>query len=132
MTDNEISLYNPNPYIPASLSELHDSLMCMIGDAPTFMDDTGVFPNQNINTEFYTLTEGFGIVRRKLGEERYAALIDLAARAKALFADDPEETNGKTMQGIKLIWAMMDIVQSTRKRRVVAKQVDDEGEVTGD
>ena len=125
--------WDPDPrrlYIPASLSELHDQLMTMIGAAPTFLD--AMFPYQTLDTEFHVLTEGFGVVRKKLGEERYAAAMDLAARAKALFADDQEETNGKTMQGIDLIYEMMEIVQSVRKRRVATKQVDEDGEITGD
>ena len=130
--DDAVRLYNPAPYIPASLSEIHDQLMTMIGGAPRFIDERGVFPEQNIDSEFFVLTEGFGIVRKKLGEDRYAAAIDLAARAKALFAADPDEDNGKTMEGIGLIYEMMDVVQSTRKRRVATKQADDEGEVTGD
>lgn len=134
MTDHQFS-WNPDfsrIYIPASLSELHDQLMTMIGGAPTFRDLLGAFPKQDIDTEFHALTEGFGVVRKKLGEERYAAAMDLAARAKALFADDQEESNGKTMQGIELIYEMMEIVQSVRKRRVATKQVDEDGEITGD
>lgn len=57
------------------------------------------FPGSDIDSEFDTLVEGFGVVRNKLGEERYAALIDLAARAKALFAADQDDTNGKTDEG---------------------------------
>ena len=129
----QIPFYNPNPYIPKSLGEVHDELMVMIGDAPKFLDTwSGVYPDQNIDSRFLQLTEGFGVVRRKLGEERYAALIDLAARAKALFAADPEDNNGKTDEGIKLIHEMMELIQSTRRRRVTQKKVDDEGEVTGD
>ena len=128
----EYLFFNPKPYVPASLSELHDWLLTMIGGAPTFVDDRGIYPERSLDTEFACLTEGFGIVRKKLGEDRYAAAIDLAARAKALFAADPDEDNGKTMEGIGLIYEMMDVVQSTRKRRVATKQADDEGEVTGD
>lgn len=119
-------------YVPSSLSELHDFLMSMIGGAPTFADPFRSDSHRNIDTEFYALTEGFGVVHKKLGEERYAAVIDLAARAKALFVDDREETNGKTMQGIELIYEMMEIVQSVRRRRVAARQPDEDGDVTGD
>lgn len=76
------------PYIPASLSEIYDLLGSMMLRAPTFKDHTLVFPDRNIDSEFHTLAEGFSLVRKKLGEERYATLIDLAARANALFADD--------------------------------------------
>ena len=135
MTDDDdgIPFYDPNPYIPASLSEIYDHLMTLIGEAPKFLDTWGgVYPDQNIDSRFHQPTEGFAVVRRKLGEERYAAAMDLAARAKVLFAADPEDSNGKTDEGIKLIHEMIEVIQSTRKRRVAQKQVDDEGKVTGD
>lgn len=91
--------FNPKPYIPASLSEINDQLGSIILGAPSFKDRLGDFPDWNIDSEFHKLAEGFSLVCKKLGEERYAALIDLAARAKALFADDQDDTNGKTDQG---------------------------------
>lgn len=124
--------YNSEPYIPASLSEIEDYLTGMLGEAPTFVSRSGHFPDQTIDTEFFAVTEGFSRVRKKLGEERYAKAIELAARAKALFADDPEESNGKTMQGIKLLHEIDDILHSVRKRRIAEKLPDEDGEVTGD
>lgn len=124
--------FNPKPYIPASLSEINDQLGSMILFAPTFLDRTLVFPERNIDSEFDTLVKGFDIVRKKLGEERYAALIDLAARAKALFAADQEDTNGKTDEGRALLFEIEDILRDARRSRVKAKLPDDEGEVTGD
>lgn len=105
-------------------------LTSMIGGAPTFRDE--MFPFRTIDTEFYALNAGFALVRKKLGEDRYAAAIDLSARAKALFLEDPEDNNGKTMEGIKLIWALEEIVQDARNRRSKARLKDDEGRVTGD
>ncbi|MDX5982936.1 hypothetical protein [Sphingomonas echinoides] len=124
--------FNPKPYIPASLSEIYDQLGSMILHAPTFLDRTLVFPDRNIDSEFDTLVKGFDIVRKKLGEERYAALIDLAARAKALFAADQDDTNGKTDQGRALLFEIEDILRDARRSRVKAKLPDDEGEITGD
>lgn len=126
------SYHNPNPYIPASLSEIYDFLTAFIGGAPTFADDTGMFPGLNIETRFHQLTEGFAIVRNTVGEEHYGKLMELAARAKALFADDPEDNNGKTDEGIALIYEIEDIVQAVRKRRVKAKEKDEDGDVSGD
>jgi hypothetical protein len=125
-------LHNPDRYIPVSLSEINDFLASLLGGAPTFVDDSGFFPNRNINTEFAVLLAAFDNVRGKLGEDRYAKLIDLAARTKALFLADPNDDNGKTLEGCKLIWEIEDIIQDARKRRVKAKLKDDEGEVTGD
>jgi hypothetical protein len=124
--------YNPEPYIPGSLSEIYDLLASLVGEAPTFVDKSGYFPEQDIDRRFQQLTEGFGKVRKKVGEERYAALMELAARAKALFAEDPAEDNGKTMQGIALLYEIEDIIQSVRSKRVKAKERDEEGEVSGD
>lgn len=123
---------NPKPYIPASLSEINDLLGSMILRAPTFKDHTLVFPDRNIDSQFHKLTEGFGLARKKLGEERYAALIDLAARAKALFADDQDDTNGKTDRGRALLFEIEDVLRDARRSRVKAKLPDDDGEVTGD
>jgi len=124
--------FNPKAYIPASLSEINDLLGSMILDAPTFVDSLGDFPDRNIDSEFHVLIEGFGAVRKKLGEERFAALIDLAARAKALFAADQQDTNGKTDEGRALLFEMEDVLKDVRNRRMQAKMPDDEGEVTGD
>ncbi|HVI98091.1 MAG TPA: hypothetical protein VM657_03405 [Sphingomonas sp.] len=124
--------FNPKPYIPASLSEIYDLLGSMVLNAPTFVDRLGDFPDRNIDSEFNTLTEGFGVVRKKLGEKRYAALMDLAARAKALFAADQDDTNGKTDQGRALLFEMEDVLKEVSRRRIKAKLPDDEGEVTGD
>lgn len=133
MNDNDKSwLPNREPYIPASLSEIYDLMALMVLGAPTFVDKAGHFPEQDIHTVFAMLAGGLDQVRRKLGEERYAQLNELAARAKALFVDDPEDSNGKTDQGRNLLFEIEDIIQDTRKRRVKAKLKDDEGEVTGD
>jgi len=123
---------NPNPYIPASLSEIYDMLGSMILWAPAFTDESGYFPDKNINTEFHALTEGFGKVRKKLGEERYAQLIALAAQAKALFADDPDDDNGKTDQGRALLFEIEELIQAARSRRVAAKLKDEDGDISGD
>jgi hypothetical protein len=126
------SYYNPNPYIPASLSEIYDLLGSMLLWAPTFNDGSGRFLDQGIESRFHQLTEGFGKVRKKLGEERYAQLIDLAAKAKALFADDPDDDNGKTDLGRAVLFEIEGVIQSTRKRRVKAKLKDEEGDISGD
>jgi len=124
--------FNPKPYIPATLSEINDLLGSMILYAPTFVDPLGDFPNRNIDSEFHTLTGGFEVVRKKLGEERYASLMDLAVRAKALFAADQDDTNGKTDEGRALLFEMEDVLKDVRNRRVREELPDDEGEVSGD
>ena len=133
MSEHFVSFYgNPEPYIPCSLSEIYDMLASFVGAAPTMIDKSGYFPERNLDSEFATLVAGFGKVRSKLGEERYAQLIALAARTKQLYADDPDYTNGKTEEGIKLVYEMEDIIQSVRRKRVKAKEKDEDGEVSGD
>lgn len=100
----------------------------MILWAPTFVDVSGYFADQNIDTEFHVLVEGFGVVRKKLGEECDAQLLDLAARAKALFAADQDDTNGKTDEGRALLSEMEDVLTAVRRGRVKAKLPDDDGE----
>ncbi|OQW73397.1 MAG: hypothetical protein BVN33_09830 [Proteobacteria bacterium ST_bin13] len=126
------SYFNSKPYIPSTLSEIYDTLGSMILGAPTFIDRFGDFPNRNIDSEFNKLTQGFDLVRKKLGEERYARLMDLAARAKVLFAADQQDTNGKTDEGRALLFEIEDEIQAARRRRVNAKLPDDEGKITGD
>lgn len=122
----------PRRYVPATLSEIDDLLGSMILGAPTFKDRTGYFPNKNVDSEFLQLTDGLEVVRKKLGEDRYVKMIDIAARAKALFLDDQEDKNGKTDQGRDLLFELEDLLNEARRRRVEAKLPDDEGRVTGD
>ncbi len=121
---------NYQPYIPATLSEIYDLLASLVGGAPTFVDE--LFPLRTIDSEFGVLGASLDIVRGRLGEEGYAMAIDLAARAKTLFLEDQAEDNGKTDQGIKLLFEIENIIQAARKSRAKARIKDDEGRVTGD
>jgi hypothetical protein len=133
MTDGYFnSFHNPKPYIPATLGEIYDLLGSMYLGAPTFIDRGGHFTDQDIESEFHALVESFGAVRKKVGEARYARLIELAARAKALFAADSEDENGKSDEGRALLLEIEDLIQEVRRRRVRDKLPDDEGEVSGD
>ncbi|MEH3159833.1 MAG: hypothetical protein PGN08_13425 [Sphingomonas taxi] len=133
MTEPVLNL-DPNhkPYVPTSLSEIYDLLGSMILDAPTFVDELGYFPERNIDTMFRMLTDGLVACRKALGEPPYAEMIDLAGRAKALFAADQDDSNGKTDEGRALLFQMEDLLQAVRSRRVRDKLPDDEGEITGD
>lgn len=133
MSHSGISSYEkPSTYIPQTLSEIWDMMGSLWLNAPTFIDRLGDFPDRNIDTEFDVLTESFSVVRKKLGEERYAKLVDLAARAKVLFAADPEDTTGESDSGRLLLGEMEKVINEVRSRRVADKLKDDEGEVTGD
>lgn len=117
-------------YIPSTLSEIYDLLGSMLLGAPKFERSWG--SPTNIDSEFQVLFASFENVRKKVGEEKYAALIDLAARAKALFASDPESSNGNTDEGRERLYDIEAIIQAARSRRVKQKLTDDEGEITGD
>ncbi|NNM76804.1 hypothetical protein HJG53_07825 [Sphingomonas sp. ID1715] len=86
----------------------------------------------NIDTEFAAVEEALELNRAKLKPKDLAQLMELSARAKALFLADPEDTNGKTSEGLGLLWDMVDILDAARRRRVVKGVPDEEGEVTGD
>ena len=43
-----------------------------------------------------------------------------------------QDTNGKTDPGHALLFEIEDVIQAARRRRVVEKLPDEEGEVTGD
>lgn len=119
------SYFNAKPYIPSSLSEIYDTLGSMMLGAPTFLDKTLTFPHRNIDSEFNKLTEGFVLVRKTVGEERYARLMDLAERAKALFAADQDDINGKTDEGRALLQEIEDEIQAVRRGHVNARLPDD-------
>ena len=132
MSDPELYIApNSKPYLPGSLGEIYDLLGSMVLDAPTFVDRLGHFPHWNIDTMFHMLTEGLGVCRKTLGEAPYAEMMDLAARAKALFAADPDDTNGKTDEGRALLFEMEDVLKAARSRRVRAKVPKDDGGVAG-
>jgi hypothetical protein len=88
----------------------------MLG-SPEFKDDTGYLPGQNIDTTFFSLNEGLRVIREKLGEERYMRLRAMSDQMRALFESDPDNTNGDTKAGRKLIREIEDILRSTAKPR---------------
>lgn len=100
MSSDYISPYrNPNPYIPQSLSEIIDFLSCFIGDAPTMKDRSGYLPDHNIDMQFDKLVKSFEVVRKKLGEGRYAKLVDLAAARKRFILKTRMTPTGRRWRG---------------------------------
>ena len=114
------------PYIPRGPGEINDKLAWMVMHSPTFEDDTGFFPGQNLETTFFSLNEGFKAIRNRLGTERYAALLALSDRARAHFEADPEDNNGGAGAGCALLNDMTDILRSLHRRKPVA--ANDTGE----
>lgn len=98
------------PYIPQGKSEIMDKLAFMMLSSPTFIDETGYFPGRNVDTTFFALNEGLQLIRKRLGEEKYAALIDLSARMRAHFEADPEDETGEAIKGREIIHEMEDLL----------------------
>jgi hypothetical protein len=137
MIPHEINMIYRSPYfdpskrhIPNTLSEREEFLASLLGGAPTFRDE--YFEFQNIDTEFEVYHQGLNLVRQRLGEERYAQMVAWGVEAKALFAADPDDKNGKTSQGFELLHKMEDLLGEVRSERFKAKLKDEEGEITGD
>lgn len=104
-------MYDPKMfYVAQDVGDLLDQLATMLGSAPTFKSRTGLFPDQTIDTEFFTLGEGLKAVRSEVGEETYANLVDLAARMRAHFEADPEEKTGESSKGYECLHEMDDIL----------------------
>lgn len=108
---------NPNPWIPKTIGEVHDLLGSMMLGAPTLIDKTGYFADRNIETEFFALNEGLKAIRKQLGEEACAKLIELSAQMRAHFEADPEDKTGEAMKGRNCIVEMEDILRSAARRK---------------
>lgn len=100
------------PYIPKTISEIMDLLGSMMLTAPTFLDKTGYFPDRTIDTQFFALNESFKAIRKKAGEERYAALLALSDRMRAHFEADPTDTGEDGIKGRDCILEMEELLKS--------------------
>ena len=104
------------PYVPQNVGELLDHLALMMSASPTFKDETGYLPRENIDTAFFSLNEGLLVIRKKLSEERYATLRALSDKMRALFESDQDDKTGETHAGRMLINEMREILRSATKR----------------
>lgn len=104
------------PYVPQSVGKLLDYLSHMMLASPTFKDKTGYLPRENIDTTFVSLNAGLQAIRKKLGEERYAALRAMSDRMRALFEADPDDKTGDARTGRKIVREMEEILTSVAKR----------------
>ena len=104
------------PSIPQTIGEMMEHLADMLLTSPSFRDKTGYFPEQNIDTMFFELTEGLKHLRGRLGEVRYLAMADMAATMRALFEADPEDKTGDCAKGQRLILDMEEMVKEAARR----------------
>ncbi len=108
-------------YVPQDVGELLAYLSHMMLAAPTFKDESGYLPCENIDTTFFSLNEGLLVIRKKLGEERYAALRAMSDKMRALFEADPDDKTGDTHAACMLIHEMEDILIDVAKRKNAKK-----------
>lgn len=104
-------------YVPRAIGELRDHLAMMMLSSPRFEDKTGLLPDANIDTVFAELNGGLKNVRRKVGEENYTKLAELSARMRAHFDTDPENKNGRSVEGRKCIHEMRELLSAANRRK---------------
>jgi hypothetical protein len=97
------------PFMPESIDELLDKLGTLMLSSPKFEDD--YFTNRNLETVFFGLFEGLKLLRPELGESKYERLVDISTRMKAHFAADPDDENGRAIEGRELVLEMQDILE---------------------
>lgn len=95
-------------YVPQDISELSDMVAMMVMSSPRFQSD--YFADQNLDTVFSAFSEGLGVAKDELGSKRYQLLIDLVARARALFRGDLDDKNGGAQEGQKILWQIEEIL----------------------
>jgi hypothetical protein len=85
-------------YVPASIREVNDYLGYMVLSCPDYFD-----PEEDMTCEraFEDLLEGLALARKKLGEERFVALVGMANEAKDLYANGDERAGGFKLQDMK-------------------------------
>jgi hypothetical protein len=102
------------PYVAQTIGELNEQLGWMMLNAPTFKDRTGYFPERSIDTAFQGLKDSLANLRGKLGEGRYAKMLDMADQMRALFGSDPENKTGGSKAG-RLIIREMELMLRRKK-----------------
>jgi hypothetical protein len=104
------------PYVPKDVGEIMDLLGTMMIKSPTFIDKTGHFANDNIDTTFRELNSGLDMVRAKLGEERYLKLRAMSDRMRAHFEADPEDVTDDSLKGRDIILEMEDLLMQRARK----------------
>jgi len=100
------------PYIAQSLGDLLDKMGFLLLSSPTFLDKTGYFPEQNLDTTFYALNESIKRLRHELGDDLYSQLLEMSDHMRAYFEADPNDENGKTAEGQKLVLEMERMIEA--------------------
>jgi len=106
----------PNSFVPKNISELTDYLGFMMLNAPKFIDDTGHFPQQNIETVFSALNAAIRGLRTKLGQERFDRLLGMSDQMRSHFKSDPDEETGSASKGRQIILEMKELIRVPRAK----------------
>lgn len=107
------------PYAAQTIGELNEQFGWMMLNAPTFKDRTGYFPERSIETAFQGLRESLDNLRSKLGDERYAKMLEMSGEMRTLFESDPESKNGGSKAGRMIIHEMELML---RRKRAAPKE----------
>lgn len=102
-------------YIPKTVGEIVDQLGSMMLSAPQFKSRLPWAFEENIDSNFYELNEGLKIIRRQLGEEAYAQLVEMSDMMRAHFEADPEDKTEDGIKGRELIDEMTEILRASRR-----------------
>lgn len=102
------------PYIPQTPGEVWDLIGSMVLNAPKFTDED--FPGKDIDTEFFELVEGLKVIRKRLGEDRYATLVEMAERTKALFVAATNDDADEVWAGRNLLLEMEEVLNQIRRK----------------
>jgi hypothetical protein len=98
------------PYIPQTPAEVVDLASSMFLSAPKFTDKLGYFEEQNLETEFHALIAGIKRTRQRLGQAKFSKAVELVAQMRPLFESDPDDVNGKAVEGRKLLIELIDLL----------------------
>jgi hypothetical protein len=97
--------------VSQQIGETLDRLGMMTLYAPTFVDRTGYFPSQNLDSTFRKLNEDIVRLRPALGDDLANKLGEMSKRMRQLFAADPEDRTGEATQGRAIIREMVDLLE---------------------
>ncbi|WP_446325721.1 hypothetical protein [Blastomonas sp. CACIA14H2] len=104
-------------YIPQSVGDVADQLSSMMLSAPKFKSRLPWAFEEDIDTNFQELNEGLKVVRRQIGDETYARLVEMSDRMRAHFEADPDDKTEDGIKGRELIDEMIDILHASRRRK---------------
>ena len=96
----------PNRYIPESLPEVRDYVRAMVIAIPDLVDS---ITNGGVEGAYASLQEGLDLVRKRLGEELYLQLCDMARSSQRHFAA------GENKEGRRMLQYMDEAMKQRRR-----------------